>query len=188
MLKRRFVAGTCFLLIFPTLGIAQTATSAVDAPDREEVLKLMDVMQVRERVVQIMQNVADQSRKSAEAGFKQKVPDATPQQLANVDALANTIFKQLPVDEVVSAMVPIYQKHLTKPDIDGILAFYSSPVGQKLLKEQPAMLTESMQAGGEVGRRILDTMNLQLAQQLGQMVQEEQQKKQPAEQPQPPKN
>jgi hypothetical protein len=45
-------------------------------------------------------------------------------------------------------MIPVYQKHLTKGDVDAMGAFYSSPTGQKLLREMPAMTAESMQAAG----------------------------------------
>ncbi len=47
-------------------------------------------------------------------------------------------------------MIPIYQRHLTKTDLDAVISFYASPVGQKLLKEQPAMMAESMQAGQNI--------------------------------------
>ncbi len=43
-------------------------------------------------------------------------------------------------------MIPVYQRHLTKQDVDSMLAFYNTPTGQKLLREQPAMMAEGMQA------------------------------------------
>jgi len=54
--------------------------------------------------------------------------------------------KSFPWDEMLQSMIPIYQKHFTKGDIDAIVAFYSAPTGQKLLKEMPQMLSESMQS------------------------------------------
>jgi len=41
-------------------------------------------------------------------------------------------------------MIPVYQRHLTKQDVDSMLAFYNTPTGQKLLREQPAMMAEGM--------------------------------------------
>jgi len=43
-------------------------------------------------------------------------------------------------------MIPVYQRHLSKQDVTAMLAFYNTPTGQKLLREQPAMMTEGMQA------------------------------------------
>ncbi len=43
-------------------------------------------------------------------------------------------------------MVPVYEKHLTKGEVDALVAFYSDPKGQKILNEMPAMTSEAMQA------------------------------------------
>ena len=140
---------------------AQNAASD-NVPSKDDVLKFIEVLRLRPQLVQYFDGVGKQAKLGAEQGFKQKIPDATPEQLAEVDKFAESIFKNMPIDEMIEAMVPIYQKHLTKEDIDGILAFYASPVGQKLQREQPAMMAEGMQAGGEIGRRRIGTMIQQM--------------------------
>ena len=47
---------------------------------------------------------------------------------------------------MMNEMIPVYQRHFSKSDIDGLIAFYSSPTGQKFLREMPAVTAESMQA------------------------------------------
>jgi Uncharacterized protein conserved in bacteria (DUF2059) len=56
-----------------------------------------------------------------------------PEQLAKVDQLFDGIFTRLPIDEMMEAVVPIYQKHQTKTDLAAVTAFYPSPAGQKIL-------------------------------------------------------
>jgi hypothetical protein len=56
------------------------------------------------------------------------------------------VAKDLPIEGLLDDMIPIYQKHLTKSDVEAMNVFYSSPTGQKLLREMPAMTAESMQA------------------------------------------
>ena len=53
-------------------------------------------------------------------------------------------------------MVPVYQKHLNKSDVDAMSAFYSSPTGRKLLREMPAMTAESMQAASPRIQAMMD--------------------------------
>jgi uncharacterized protein len=156
---RRFVlfAALMFLLVSP-IG-AQTAASGDGTPAKEDVMKYLQVMHIREQLVQYFGGVSKQAKLGAEEGFKQKVPNATPEQLAKVDKFAEGLFQDMPIDEMVDAMVPIYQKHLTKSDLDAILAFYATPVGQKLLREQPAMMQEATQAGGEIGRKRIGAMS-----------------------------
>ena len=83
----------------------------------------------------------------------------------------DNMVKDMPLDDMLNDMIPIYQKHLTKEDLDGILAFYASPIGQKLQREQPAMTQESMQVGGEIGRRRIGAMMQQMDDFIAKMAQ-----------------
>ena len=49
-------------------------------------------------------------------------------------------------------MVPVYQKHFTAEDIDGLLKFYRSPLGQKVITQMPATMAEGMQIGKQWGQ------------------------------------
>jgi len=62
----------------------------------------------------------------------------------------------MPIDGMLDDMVPVYQKHLTKSDVHEMVSFYSSPTGQKILKEMPAMTTEGMQAVQPRLRKMMD--------------------------------
>lgn len=48
------------------------------------------------------------------------------------------------LSNLIEQMVPVYQQHFTHADVDAIINFYSSAVGQKLLHEQPQMMQELM--------------------------------------------
>jgi len=164
-----------FIVVF-TLGIpvfvaAQTPADT-DVPDKAAVMQFLELMHARAQMVQVMEGMAKQMREGAERGFKEKVPNATPAQLAKLDAIFDDILKALPVDEMVDAIVPIYQKHLTKSDLAAIVGFYSSPAGQKILKEMPAIMAEALQAGGEIGRRTFAAKSQQLDQQVAELVKE----------------
>jgi hypothetical protein len=162
---------------FSFAAAAQSTPADGTTPSKEEVLKFLDILRVKSQLSLYFDGVAKQAKLGAEEGFKHKVPDATPAQLADVDDFAAKLFQGMPIDEMVDAMVPIYQRHLSHEDIEAILAFYSSPVGQKLLREQPAMMQEGMKVGGEIGRRRLEAMMQQMDDFITKLAQE--QKKQP---------
>jgi hypothetical protein len=50
----------------------------------------------------------------------------------------------LNVDEMVAQVVPVYEKYLTVEEIQGLLAFYRSPLGQKIIAVQPKIMQDSM--------------------------------------------
>jgi len=159
------------LLAVPAFCGAQQA-DASDAPDKADVMKFLELMHARTQMVQMLQGMAKQMKIGAEDGFKQKVPDATPEQLAKVDRICDAILGSLPIDDLIDAIVPIYQKHLTKEDLAAVTAFYSSPAGQKILKELPAIMAESMQAGGEIGRKSFGAKSQKLDQQIDDLIKE----------------
>jgi hypothetical protein len=171
MMKRIALLTLCFVTAVSALSAAQESSDS-NVPDKAEILKFLDLVHATTQMVQVLEGMEKQMRLGAEQGFRQKVPDATPEQLAKVDQLCDRIFKTLPVDEMMDAIVPIYQKHLTKEDLAAVVAFYSSPAGQKILREMPAIMSEAMQAGGEVGRRAFAAQSQQLDQEIAALVKE----------------
>lgn len=64
--------------------------------------------------------------------------------------------------ELTERMVPIYQRHFTAADIQGLLKFYRTPLGKKVITEMPATMAEGMQLGQQWGRERAQTMLAQL--------------------------
>lgn len=174
----RTVYMTFFLLLLVPFGMAQSPAASEDvSATKDQVIQLLEVTQARNRVEQLIDGMRKQGRLGAEAAFKQKIPDATPEELARVDAIADLLFQDFSVGEIIDTIIPIYQKHLSKTDIDGILSFYATPAGQKLLKETPAILAESMEAGGQIGQKKMANINERIEQQMRAMIAEEEAKR-----------
>jgi len=170
---KKSTARLCFVFIFAATAFAQQAAVLDTAPSRDDVLRFMDLMQIRAQMDQLVEGMKKSMKTGAEASFKLKIPAATPEQLAKLNLVTETVFKDFPVDEIIDAAVPIYQKHLAKSDLDAVIAFYSSPVGQKLLKETPAMMAEGMQAGQDIMMRKLPDIQERLTMKVAQLAAEE---------------
>jgi len=63
-------------------------------------------------------------------------------------------FLKTSMTDLVKMLVPVYKKHLTESDIDGLIKFYRSPIGQKFAKKTPLITQESMQVGQQWGMAI----------------------------------
>jgi hypothetical protein len=183
MKMRLFVRPTFAIAIFSlTLSLplfAQDAASAVDQSTRDEVVRFMDLLQVRSRMTTILDSMRVQQKRLAEQSLKQEKPNATPQEIQRadqvVDTALNTTLSGQTIDEMINALVPIYQRHFSKADLDGILAFYTSPVGQKLQNEQPAIMQESMQATTDIISRKLPEIKQAIKTQTDKMAAEDKQ-------------
>jgi hypothetical protein len=99
------------LVVLGTASVAQQAATPHDAPSKADVLRFLDLMQIRARLEQMMEGMKNGMKTGAEAGFKAKIPDATPAQLEKVDAFANVVFR-LSTDEMIDAVIPIIKSTL----------------------------------------------------------------------------
>jgi len=113
---------------------------------REDILKLLSVMDTQAQVRQTMQQVMAQSQVMAHQAMKKRHPEMTAEQLARMDKESAEIARSFPVEQIVEDMIPVYQKHLTKADVDAMIGFYSSASGKKILHDMPAIMAESMEA------------------------------------------
>jgi hypothetical protein len=140
-----------FLLISLLLGLSMPNLFAQtsDAPaTREDILKLFDTMKIHQQMRLVMDSVVKQQRAMIHDALKKREPLITEQDMARIDQFAADTVKDMPIEDLLNDMIPVYQKHLSRSDVDAMNTFYSSPTGQKLLHEMPAMTAESMQAAG----------------------------------------
>jgi hypothetical protein len=143
-MKLRCLAVAMLLLAAFSPLLAQSDTPAT----REDVLQLFNVMKIHEQMSSVMTTIAAQQRSMMHEGMRKHFPQVTDEELARLDKFTADTMKEMPIDGMLDDMIPVYQKHLSKADVDAMGAFYSSPTGQKLLREMPAMTAESMQAAG----------------------------------------
>lgn len=135
----------CFLAL--SLAAAQTTVSiASDVASKEDVQKLFDVMASREQVRQMMQQLMAQMQTMTRQQIKKEHPETSDAELARLDRQSQDLMNRFPLDEMLSDMIPVYQRHFTKSDITALTTFYSSPTGQKFLHEMPAVTGETMRA------------------------------------------
>jgi len=139
------------------LAQQQPETPAIPPEDqatKEQLAKLFDVMRIREQVQSVRKMVPlmveEQIKEQAKALTAQVSPKAnlTPEKRAELQKLAEKYVDKAvniyPVDEMLNDMTSIYQRYLTREDIDAMIAFYSSTAGQHLLDAQPKIAREYM--------------------------------------------
>lgn len=71
-------------------------------------------------------------------------------------------FLEASQEELLEILLPIYQKHISLPDMKAIIAFYQSPAGKRFSEKTPLIMQESMQAGQQWGLRLADQFNKKL--------------------------
>ena len=138
-------------------SVPATATSAAipldQQPTKEQLAKLFELIRVRQQVqslLKMMPAMVQQQMQSQAKDMNAKLPGGTPtpeQQAAMqkvLDKFMQKAFSLYPVSEMLDDMSGLYQRHLTRSDVDAFIAFYASPAGQHLLDAQPAIMQEYM--------------------------------------------
>lgn len=121
---------TLFILTVPAICHAEPA----DRKSIEELLVLTGAANMGEQVLAQML-----------PAIKQAMPRAPEAFWAEFKAEAD-------VNELMNLIIPIYQKYLTKEDVVSLNKFYKSEIGQKMIKQQPMIMRETVQVSQAWGR------------------------------------
>ena len=66
------------------------------------------------------------------------------------------------LDELVTMLTPVYEKHMTEADLQEVIKFFNSPAGKKLAEKTPAIMQESMSAGETWGEAVAEKVMTKL--------------------------
>jgi hypothetical protein len=132
------------------LAMGSVAAQASPAPASEaQVRQLMEVVGVGKMLSQM--------NYQAVTTMQQSLPCIPAEYWQNyIDANGTQQF--------IGRLVPVYQKHFTADELDGLLKFYRSPLGQKVINEMPTTMAEANQAGRQWSQERSDQMIAELKQ------------------------
>ena len=166
---KHFLVSALLCLSFACSGLAQD--TAANAPatkeDVEKYFQLVHSQDMLQKMLDAMAKPMHQMTHDRYLKDKDKLPADFE---AKMNKLTDDMLKDMPFDEMMQAMVPAYQKHFTKGDMGALVAFYSSPTGQKLLQEMPAIMGEAMTAMMPIMRQHMDAMSRRLQQETDEML------------------
>lgn len=179
---RRYIA---VLMMVLTVGCScAKADEASKRAKAEQLFMLlhMDTMMdqllsgVKKQVQQITESMpgADQAtpeQKKQIADFQQRVLDLVNQKLG---------WKALEPD-----FITLYASTYTEEELDGIIGFYKSPVGQKMLEKTPELMTKSTEITQQKMREVQPQLS-QMVQDFMKQMAESMGKPAPAQTPPPP--
>lgn len=126
-------------------GSKRTAPARVSAADNsaEELRRLIEATGVVERELKALDPML--------AGLRKKAPQVPEKVWKEVEAEFKSAFTR---ETVIDMYAPAYKRHFEPDEIRRLLAFYTSPVGKKLVEVSPMMEMEVFLEGVERGMNI----------------------------------
>jgi hypothetical protein len=147
-MKKTLLAALALSLVCLAPALAQqTAPAENAAAKQQDIRKLLEVTGSAKLGQQVLAQMLNTFRST-----NPKVPDEFWDQ----------IMKEFDSGTMIDLVVPIYAKHLTHEDVKGMLAFYESPLGHKLIEVTPVIAQESMTAGQQWGLEIAQRIQKRL--------------------------
>jgi hypothetical protein len=128
------------LVLTPPPGAAAQGASEAFRASVQELVRLSGATALGEAI-------ANEMFRSVVASMRQSNPDLPPRVGVIAQQVASETFGSLFADEkrVVDLYVPIYERHFSQEEVDEIVRFYRTPVGQKVIREMPAVMQEATQ-------------------------------------------
>jgi hypothetical protein len=165
-MKHRFVSLALILfvssVVFAQLPVPVPGDAAAS---KQDIQQLFEVMQIHQQMRQVMDAMMKQQSAMIHETLKNRYPQTSAERIARADQLIAETMKDMPMDAILDDMIPIYQRHFSKTDIDAMTTFYASPTGHKMMQEMPALTSEAMQASYARMQKQMDAM-MQRAEQI----------------------
>lgn len=143
--------GALFLTLAFGPAAAQQPPAAAPPPSASEMQVARELVQVNGEAnsfVGVMQNLVD----GAALAFVQTNPDLAPQ-LRDVAIALRPEFEKRQ-SEIVDMLATAYANHFSEDELKQALAFYKSPVGQKLVSDRPAIVQQAVQSIQQWGVKV----------------------------------
>src|SRR5882762_7177989 len=132
----------------PPAKVSPQASSAIDPQKEARIRELIEVTGAKNLGQQLIEAGMEQFRSSV-----QDSQPNNPRAKQFADAFVARFQKHFDVNTLNEQIIPIYDKYLTADDLKGLLEYYRSPLGQRMLKTLPELTRESQAAGFALGQK-----------------------------------
>jgi len=140
------------LLLTLPLSILAADTDQIPAPLRADILQLID-MTGGAHMGQLFGNaIAQQIINNLQASH----PNISPKAFTIIKEETGNMLADPSINkQLIEMLVPIYAKYYTDADVRQMIAFYKTPLGQKIIQNNPAIAQASMLNGEQWGKDVL---------------------------------
>jgi hypothetical protein len=166
---RHILFAVAMVFVFSWTCAAQTSPG--DSPaTKEDIEKYLQAIHSRGMAAKMADATAQALRRTMREQYLKHKDELPADYESRMAMMMDENLKNMPWDEMMQATIPIYQKHFTKGDIDNLVAFYSTPTGEKILREMPSITAEAMQSMMPVISRYVDTVQKRLLKETDAMI------------------
>src|SRR5262249_30306476 len=117
---------------------APPSAAKIDPVKEAAIRKLFEIQGTRKAMEQVISGMSENMKPTL-----QKMLPPGDYQEKLISLFFEKFQSKLKVDDLVALSMPVYDKYFSKEDIDGLIQFYQTPIGKKVLSVLPQVLIES---------------------------------------------
>ena len=134
-------------VVYAAENPSPAAPAAANPPSEASIRQILEVMQARKLVDSMMAQMDNLMLETvAQATQGQPIPPNVQKQIDQQRAETMAMMKDLLAwEKLVPLYVRVYQKTFTQQELDGMLAFYKTPVGAAMIAKMPTVMQNTME-------------------------------------------
>jgi uncharacterized protein len=162
---------------------AKSTEATSSAVDPQKVARIRELMELT-GAKNLGRELIDAGMEQFRSTVQESQPD-NPRAKQFVDAFVVRFQKHFDPNSLTDRIIPIYDKYLTDDDLKGLIAYYHSPLGQRMLKSLPELTRESQAAGFAMGQKAAQETMEELKGDFPEFTGAKEEDKQPGAEPKP---
>lgn len=127
-----------------------TPAAKIDPQKEADIRRLLEISGAKNNFNAMIANFSSLTRQNLE----KRVPNEAGRQFAGLVVEKMQRKMNLQYDGLMETLLPVYDKYYSDEDIRGLLEFYGTPLGQKLLSALPNITREAQSIGYQWGYKI----------------------------------
>jgi hypothetical protein len=149
-------------MVFHRPAIASEVEAApIDPALRAKIVQLMDITNAEELGKQVSSGLINRML----ATMQQLSPGLDDQGLEVVAEVTNELFLKN-YDTLFDQMIPLYAEYYTESDIEALIDFYQTPIGQKVLAVNPALTQASVELSVQWAQNLIPQLQMRIQERL----------------------
>ena len=157
MIKLAPIISLILLLSFSSLAFA----GQISPEKKADIQRLLEIT----GSLELAKNAADLASQQMIDTIKKENPNVDPRVFTIISEETHKVISEN-MNAFIDRMVPIYDKYYTAEDIRGVVEFYGTPLGKKMLSVMPVAMQESIVAGQKWGGGLVPVLVERIAARL----------------------
>jgi hypothetical protein len=136
------------LLLAATCGVAGAQTrKTINEEKRRDIVRLLELMKAADLGTEFLKHLTDELQSSFAS-----LPEENRERIFKI--YEEEYGKEFSREKIIEVAVPIYDKYLSAEDLKGLLEFYDTPLGRRVIGALPAIMREANEDGARRGRAV----------------------------------